>query len=62
MIVYNMLGQEVRTQVQRHEEPGFRTITWDGKDNRGEDVASGVYLYQITAGNIRQIQKMILLR
>jgi hypothetical protein len=59
--IYNILGKEVRTFEKRYKA-GSHTLTWDGKNSSGEDVASGVYLYKLSAGNHRETRKMVLLR
>ena len=50
--IYNILGQEVRTLVDEVKEPGYYTVTWDGKDSDGRQAASGVYFYRLTASGI----------
>ncbi|MDZ7261999.1 MAG: T9SS type A sorting domain-containing protein, partial [candidate division KSB1 bacterium] len=60
--IYNLLGQEVRTLVDKEELAGHYTVRWNGKDENGLNVASGVYLYHITMGNFMATRKMILLR
>ena len=60
--VYNILGQLVRTLVDEPKESGTFEVVWDGKDENGNDVASGVYLYRLAAGNFVQTRKMVLLR
>ncbi len=45
--VYNLTGMEVRTLAEGTKNAGQHALTWDGKDNRGNDVASGIYLYRI---------------
>jgi flagellar hook assembly protein FlgD len=42
--------------------PGTYSIKWDGKNSSGEDVSSGIYLYRLTAGDIKETKKMVLLR
>lgn len=49
--VYNPLGQEVRTLADGFESAGIRTINWNGRNDQGHRVASGVYIYKLTAGN-----------
>jgi serine protease AprX len=46
--IYNVLGQKVRTLVDEEKFPGTYQVIWDGKDDEGEDVASGIYFYQLT--------------
>jgi len=60
--IFNTLGQKIRTLVAQSYHPGFHTVIWDSKDNHGHPVASGIYLYQIRAGEFVQIRKMSLLR
>ncbi len=55
--VYNILGNEVSTIVSKKINQGNHTYTFDGKN-----LASGVYYYQLVAGNFREVKKMILLR
>lgn len=45
LIIYNLLGEEVRTLVNTDLEANFHTIRWDGKNDSGEEVPSGVYIY-----------------
>jgi hypothetical protein len=60
--VYNILGQFVRTLVDEERAPGNYSITWDGKDNTGKEVASGIYFYQLKTKDSTKTRKMILLR
>ncbi len=55
--VYNLLGRKVATLVSERMNPGNHTHTFNGKH-----LASGVYFYQLVAGNYREVRKMILLR
>ena len=60
--IYNVLGQEVRTLLDDPHEPGYYTVSWDGKDNKGKEVSSGIYLYWIKAGDFVQAKRMLLLK
>ena len=64
--VYNLLGQVVRRFVMGRLPAGYydggRAVRWDGRDSRGRQVASGVYLVRLEAGGFTQIQKALLLR
>jgi len=62
ILIYNILGQEVRNLVNIKQVAGMHSVRWDGKDNWGVDVGSGVYFYKISANKFQQIQKLILLR
>jgi len=60
--VYNVAGQLVRTLVNDTKDAGSHTITWDGKNNRGGAVASGIYFYKMETKDFSQTKKMVMLR
>ncbi len=60
--IYNILGQEVRTFRIGQQETGIHGVKWDGRNNFGEKVSQGIYLYRIQNGNETQIKKMIFTR
>ncbi|MCK4597911.1 T9SS type A sorting domain-containing protein, partial [bacterium] len=60
--VYNLLGQMVRQLVIPPLEDGRGMVTWDGRDDAGKLVASGLYLCRLEVGSLRRTRKMILLR
>jgi hypothetical protein len=61
--IFNMLGEEIRTLADEHYEAGDHAVRWDGKDQNGSTVVSGVYLYQLRASSFSQVRKMsVLLR
>ncbi len=60
--IYNILGQKVRTLVRDMHTAGFYSVTWDGTNDLGNSVASGMYLYTLRAGEFREVKRMILLR
>ena len=62
IVIYDMLGREVRTLVNTTEDAGFKSVQWDATDSFGKPVSAGVYLYQIKAGDFRQTKKMVLLK
>ena len=62
LVVYNILGQKVRTLVNEYQPAGFKSVRWDGKDDSGNLVSAGVYFYSIKAGEFSQTKKMILLK
>ena len=64
MKVYNVAGQLVRTLVSEKKEPraeGY-IVTWDGMNDSGEHVSSGVYFYKMVSKNFTQTKKMVLLQ
>jgi hypothetical protein len=60
--VYNVAGELVRTLRDGPEEAGFRSVVWDGRNDAGHPVASGVYLYSVTAGDRSDKRMMVLLK
>lgn len=62
LTVFNLLGQEVRTLVDEYQHSGPKSVWWDGKDENGNQVSSGIYLYQIRVGESTQTKKMVLVR
>ena len=60
--VYNILGEEVRTLVDSKEAAGYKTTMWDGLDNNGTPVASGIYLYRIKAGKYTATKRMVFIK
>ncbi len=60
--IYNLQGQLVRTLVNQMQQAGRYAITWDGRNEHGQQVASGTFIYQLHAGNFLQSRKMALLR
>ncbi len=62
LIVYDMLGREVAMLVNEEQPAGTYQIVWNGTDNFGNKVTSGVYFYRIAAGDFIQTKKMTLLK
>ncbi|KPK82822.1 MAG: hypothetical protein AMS27_13900, partial [Bacteroides sp. SM23_62_1] len=56
--IYNILGQEIKTLIDKDLESGSHTVQWDGTNNFGLQVASGVYIYQVRAGKFIKAKKM----
>ena len=62
LVVYNILGQKVKTLVDEEQTAGFRQVVWNGQNDRGETVGSGIYFYRIQAGSFTKTAKMSLLK
>jgi hypothetical protein len=62
LTVYNILGQKVKTLVDEYQSAGYKIIHWNGKNENGEDVSSGIYFYILQAGSYTKTKKMLLLR
>ena len=63
LIIYDIMGRQVRTLVNGESfHPGFHVVNWDGLDNAGHKVASGMYIYRIKAGDFIADKKMLLVK
>lgn len=60
--IYNMLGQEVRTLVAAIETAGYKTVVWDGRNDSGGMVSSGIYLYRLETTHFTKSRKMLLIK
>ncbi len=60
--VYNLLGRKISTIVDEVKPLGLHTAVWDGRDDDRSVVASGIYFYQIQAGDFVETKKMLLLK
>ncbi|MFQ6609053.1 MAG: S8 family serine peptidase, partial [Fidelibacterota bacterium] len=68
LVIYDILGREIRTLLDSREEAGFKSVVWDGKDNRGNIASAGIYIYALRAWSqenektYHKTRKMVLLR
>ena len=62
LIIYNALGQEVRSLKNTYLNAGNYSVTWDGLDNAGNSIPSGIYVYRLTAGTNNFSKKMLMLK
>ncbi len=62
LAIYDVRGALVRTLIDESRVAGGQRVVWDGKDDSGTDVASGVYFYRLSAGHFQATKKMVLLR
>ena len=62
LIIYNAIGQEIRILVQKVQPAGEYVVHWDGTDNLGQKVSSGIYMYHLTSGDFSQTRRMMLLK
>jgi hypothetical protein len=60
--VYNVLGQKVTTLIDSYQEAGSQSVVWNGTNNQGQSVASGVYFYRIEAEGFSATKKMMMLK
>jgi hypothetical protein len=62
LIVYNVKGQKVRTLVDSAQPAGSYSAVWDGRNDGGRSVSTGVYFYRLRTGSYSEVKKMVLLR
>lgn len=62
LMVYSVRGQKVRTLVNGFQATGPQSVRWDGTDDKGNSVASGIYFYRIEAGEFIDTKKMMMLK
>ena len=62
LTIYDLIGREVTQLINTTQEAGYRSVQWNAADMHGKPVSTGVYLYQIQAGEFVQTRKMVLLK
>jgi len=62
VVVYNNLGQKIRTLLERRQAPGLHEAIWDGRDDHGQPVGSGVYYYRLVINGFTQTKQMLVVR
>jgi flagellar hook assembly protein FlgD len=62
LTIYNLLGQQIRKLVNTKQVAGSYQIEWNGRDDNGREVASGIYVYRIESAGFIQSKKMLLIR
>ncbi|MFQ6114875.1 MAG: T9SS type A sorting domain-containing protein [bacterium] len=60
--VYNILGEEVRTLLNETQSAGTKSVIWDARNNFGQGVSSGIYVYTLQTGNLIQSKKMLYMK
>ncbi|MFQ6617732.1 MAG: T9SS type A sorting domain-containing protein, partial [Fidelibacterota bacterium] len=62
LAIYNLLGQRIATLVNKKMNAGSHSLTWNGTDDRGESVASGIYFYKLESKDRVQARKLVLMK
>mgnify|MGYP000120848463 FL=1 len=62
LTIYNLVGQRVRTLVDRHQQAGHYRLTWDGRNDAGFAAASGLYLYRLESKTGSLVRKMLMVK
>jgi flagellar hook assembly protein FlgD len=60
--ILDVLGRKVRTLVSENLSSGYKSVLWDGRNEDGKEVASGIYFYQLKVGDFSEPRKMLLLK
>ena len=60
--IYDLLGRKVRILVSQHLSSGYKSVLWDAKNDFGQDVASGIYFCRMSAGDLSETKKLLLLK
>ncbi|HQT91778.1 MAG TPA: FlgD immunoglobulin-like domain containing protein, partial [Candidatus Kryptobacter bacterium] len=62
LVIFNALGQTVKTLVNDTRRAGVYKVVWNGTNDHGVQVSSGIYFYRIAAGKFVQTKKLVLIR
>ncbi|MCB0314729.1 MAG: T9SS type A sorting domain-containing protein, partial [Calditrichaeota bacterium] len=62
LAVYNVLGQQIRILSNSQLNPGSYRVKWDGTNDSGEAVSSGIYFLRMSAGSFTQHRRMLLMK
>jgi len=60
--IYSLLGEEIKTLVNETKDPGLYKVMWDARDQSGNLVSSGIYVYQLTVGSYSEIKKALFVK
>jgi hypothetical protein len=60
--IYDILGRKVRALVAEQLSSGYKSVLWDGKNESGKDVASGIYFYQLRVGDFSETRRLVMLK
>ena len=60
--IYNLLGQRIRTLLNQSQPAGMHSAVWEGRNDLGQTVSSGIYIYKIQVGSFTETHKMVFLQ
>ena len=60
--IYDVMGRNIRSFINVNQAAGYHSVRWDAKNDVGEGVSAGMYIYTIQAGESRATKKMVLLK
>ncbi|MFO7840637.1 MAG: FlgD immunoglobulin-like domain containing protein [Fidelibacterota bacterium] len=63
LVIYDIAGRKIRTLVNGNNiDAGYKKIVWNGRDDYGNGVATGMYIYRLQAGEFVEVKKMTFLK
>ena len=62
LVVYDVVGQRIRILADGWQDAGEHQVRWDSRDETGDDVASGIYMYRLQTAGRSQVRRMVLIR
>ena len=62
IIIYDMVGREVKTLVSDFANPGSYSVVWNAQNNQGLEVSAGMYVYKMISGDFVKVNKMLLVK
>ena len=62
IVIYDMMGREVKTLVSNYANPGSYSAVWNAKNDQGLEVSAGMYVYKMVSGDFVQVNKMLLVK
>ena len=60
--IYNLMGQKIKTLINTYHSAGFYSVKWDGTNNQGMKIASGIYIYIMRAGSFVDVKKLVFIQ
>ncbi|MFO7446229.1 MAG: T9SS type A sorting domain-containing protein, partial [Ignavibacteriaceae bacterium] len=62
LVIYNILGKRIKTLVDEYKTAGRYNVSWNGRDDNGNSVSSGIYFYSLRSSGLSTVKKMIMLK
>ena len=62
LVVYDILGRHVKTLINTTQSAGYKSIKWNGTNDKGQTISAGVYFYQLQTSGYSKVRKMVLLK
>ena len=62
IVIFDVVGRKIRSLINQNQSAGYHRIQWDAKNDLGEPVSAGMYIYIFHAGDHRSVKKMVLLK